>query len=126
MKKVVVLGASPTEWRYSYKAVRMLQDYNYEVIPLGKREGYIGTYPIIKGQPEIPDVYTLTLYLNSRHSSEIEEYILNLNPKRIIFNPGAENPSLETKAKELGIEVIHGCTLVMLSTGTFENEKVSA
>lgn len=126
MKKVVVFGASPTEWRYSYKAVRMLDDYGYEVVPIGKRSGFIGTHAIVSGQPSIDNVDTITLYLNPKHSSEIEDYILSLNPKRIIFNPGAENTDLQAKAVSLGIKTINGCTLVMLSTGNFEEKEFEA
>ena len=122
MKKVVVFGASPTPWRYAYKCVRMLDDHGYEVIPIGKRQGAIHGIKIHTDQMKIEDVDTITLYLNAQHSSEIQEYIFSLNPKRIIFNPGAENPKLADAAIQQGIEIINACTLVMLSTGTFENK----
>lgn len=120
MKKVVVIGASPKEWRYSYKAVRMLSDYDYEVIALGKTAEKIGSTFIQTGQPEIENIYTISLYLNVENSTKIMDYILSLKPRRIVINPGAENSQLEMEAQEQGIEVVRGCTLVMLSTGTFE------
>jgi len=99
----------------------MLQDYDYNVIALGKTADKIGkTY--IQTQPKAwTDIHTLTLYLNSANSSSMEDYILDLNPQRIIINPGAENLALEEAAKKKGIEVIRACTLVMLSTGSFES-----
>ena len=45
--------------------------------------------------------------------------ILNLKPRRVIFNPGSENYALVTKLKEAGIEVVQACTLVMLRTEQF-------
>lgn len=125
MKKVVVIGASPKKWRYSYKAVRMLEDYEYEVIALGKTPENIGSTMIQTGQPKIDDIYTISLYLNIENSTKIMDYILTLEPQRIVINPGAENPQLEMEAQEQGIEVLRGCTLVMLSTGTFEKEATS-
>ena len=119
MDKVVVLGASPTPWRFAYKCVKMLEDHGYEVIPLGKREGVIGDIPIRTDKPDLENVHTITIYLNSRHSNDIASYILSLNPKRIIFNPGAENDELQGLAVANGIEVINACTLVMLSTKSF-------
>jgi hypothetical protein len=59
------------------------------------------------------------MYLNASRQAEYEDYILSLHPKRIIFNPGAENPSFSEKAKQQGIEVLDACTLVMLSVGTY-------
>jgi hypothetical protein len=35
------------------------------------------------------------------------------------MNPGAENSDLAVKAGERGIEVVEGCTLVMLRSGHF-------
>lgn len=123
MKKVVVIGASPTPSRYAYKCVRMLDDHGYSVIPIGKQKGKINDIPIQIDQPEIENVDTITLYLNPKHSDEITPYIFSLNPRRIIFNPGAENPRLEKLANEKGIKTTNMCTLVMLSTGAFEDEK---
>jgi len=120
MKKVVVIGASPKSWRYSYKAVRMLQDYNYEIIALGKTADRIGNTFIDTQQKDWSDIHTISLYLHPKNSSKIQEYILSLSPKRLIINPGAENPTLEEEARKKGIEVIRACTLVMLSTGQFE------
>ena len=70
-------------------------------------------------RPAIADVDTVTLYINPYHQEEWEEYILSLRPKRIIFNPGTENYSLQAKAEKLDIETVFGCTLVMLNTGQY-------
>lgn len=120
MKKVLVIGASPQPWRYAYKAVRMLQDYKYEVIALGKTSDRIGKTFIHTKREPWTDIHTITLYLNPKNSAEMQDYILQLAPKRLIINPGAENSELEEAARKEGIEVMRACTLVMLSTGAFE------
>lgn len=120
MKKVLVIGASPQSWRYAYKAVRMLQDYKYEVIALGKTSDRIGKTFIHTKREPWTDIHTITLYLNPKNSAEMQDYILQLAPKRLIINPGAENSELEEAARKEGIEVMRACTLVMLSTGAFE------
>lgn len=120
MKKILVIGASPKSWRYSYKAVRMLQDYDYEIIALGKTADRIGNTFIETQQKDWADIHTISLYLHPKNSTKIKEYILSLTPERLIINPGAENPTLEEDARKKGIEVIRACTLVMLSTGQFE------
>lgn len=119
MKKTVVLGASPKAYRYSYTATQRLSAKGHEVIPIGISEGDIAGIAIQKGQPDLADVDTITLYLRPERQKEYYEYILSLMPNRIIFNPGTENPELVSLAQAQGIEVEIACTLVMLSVGSY-------
>lgn len=119
MKKTLVLGATPNPARYAYLAVKKLQAYDHEVIPVGIRKGDIEGIPIQNGRPEISDVDTITLYLNPDHQRDYYDYIFSLHPKRLIFNPGTENPELMRLAREKGVEVEVACTLVMLSVGVY-------
>ena len=91
-KKTVVLGASPNPERYSNLAVKRLHEHKIPVVPVGRRDGVIDGETIIKGEPAIDNVHTVTLYLNAANQKQYYDYILSLHPKRIIFNPGAENP----------------------------------
>ena len=119
MKKTLVLGASPNPNRYSYHAVNRLLEKGFEVIPLGIRKGIIGGKEIIQGTPSLENIHTITLYINPNNQIEYYDYMLSLNPKRIIFNPGTENPTLVNLAKEQGIEVEIACTLVLLSLDNY-------
>ena len=121
MKKTVVLGASTNPDRYSYKATSRLKAANHEVVPIGIKKGAIEGIDIIHGEPEIEGVDTITLYLNPKRQEQYYDYILSLKPKRIIFNPGTENPVLMKLAEEsdIEIEVVQACTLVMLSLGHY-------
>lgn len=118
-KKTVVLGASDNPARYSYLAVRKLAAHNHPIIAVGKRAGKVGDVVIQKDHVMEGGVDTVTLYLNPKNQVEYYDYILNLQPKRIIFNPGTENEELIQKAKDNNIEPFIGCTLVMLSTGQY-------
>jgi predicted CoA-binding protein len=118
-KKTVVLGASPNPARYSYLAVNRLAAHGHKVIAIGKRQGKINNIDVIKDQPAEKDVDTVTLYLNSNNQKQYYSYILSLHPKRIIFNPGAENDELAELAVKNNIEPIEACTLVLLSTGQY-------
>lgn len=119
MKKTVVFGASPNPERYAYRAVHALLQKGHEVVPVGIKKGEVGGLPILQGHPEIEDVDTVTLYIGEERQKEHYDYILGLHPKRIIFNPGAENPELFALAREKGIETEEACTLVMLSVGNY-------
>lgn len=119
MKKTLVIGASPKPDRYSNKAVRKLIQFGHPVIALAKREAMIDNTHIVTGYPELSDIDTVTLYIGREHQAEYYDYILNLHPQRIIFNPGTENQELENLAIENGIEAIEACTLVLLSIGEY-------
>lgn len=118
-KKTLVLGASENPSRYSYLAVRKLTNHQHPVVAIGKKKGKVGDVAIETDHLPVQDVHTVTLYLNPRNQQEYYDYILSLQPDRIIFNPGTENEELERMAKENGIETVEGCTLVMLSIGNY-------
>jgi predicted CoA-binding protein len=119
MKKTLVLGATDNPARYAYLAVEKLLRFGHEVVPVGQRETEALGLKIQSGQPEIENIDTVTLYLNPKNQEQYYNYILSIKPKRIIFNPGTENPVLEKMAEEKGVEVVEGCTLVMLSAGQY-------
>lgn len=118
-KKTVVLGASSNPARYSYLAIQRLRAHNHPVIAIGRRVGHVANIDITREHLKEMDVDTVTLYLNPVNQAEYYDYILNLHPKRIIFNPGTENDELIAKARENNIKPVIACTLVMLSTGQY-------
>ena len=117
--KTLVLGASTNEDRYANKAVRKLVENNHEVVAVGRVAGSIGDVPIETGQPMIAVVDTVTLYIGPRFHSEISDYVVKLSPRRVIFNPGTENPEFQQLLESKGIVVEEACTLVLLTTGQF-------
>lgn len=119
MKTTLVIGASEKTDRYSNKAVRLLQYKNKPVVALGKRAGKINETEILTGFPLLKNIHTVSLYLNPANQREYYDYILSLNPKRVIFNPGTENPELYEKLAGKKIEFEEACTLVLLNTGMF-------
>ncbi len=119
-KKTLVLGASANPERFSYDAIRKLQQNDIPVIAVGKREADLGDIIIRKGMPGgITDVHTITLYLSAENQKEYYNFIISLKPKRIIFNPGTVNPEFARMAKRNGIEVVNECMLSMLRKGIF-------
>lgn len=118
-KKTVVIGASPNPERYAYVATQRLRRAGHEVVAVGLRAGKVGDVELRTDRPAVPEVDTVTLYVGPQHQPAWQDYILSLRPKRIIFNPGTENPQLESAAEALGIVTEEACTLVMLSTGSY-------
>ncbi|HEY4334720.1 MAG TPA: CoA-binding protein [Puia sp.] len=118
-KKTLVLGASDNPQRYSYLALNRLRGGGHPVVAIGRKPAAVGDVTIETEKKDFPGVDTVTLYLNSRSQKEYYEYILSLHPKRIIFNPGAENDELARLAQANGIQPLEACTLVLLSTGQY-------
>jgi len=118
-KKTLVLGASDNPSRYSYLAVHRLRNLRHPVVAIGKKPGMVADVPIEKEKKEWQDVDTVTLYLNPAHQKQYYDYIVSLKPKRIIFNPGAENDELSELAIKNGITPMEACTLVLLSTNQY-------
>lgn len=115
----LVLGASPRPDRYSHLAIQRLRAHGLPVLAVGRRPGEVVGVPIQQAVPNGAQVDTVTLYINPFHQRSWYGDILNIGARRIVFNPGTENPELEAMARGRGIEVVHGCTLVMLAAGTW-------
>ncbi len=109
--KVLVFGYSDNPDRYSNIAANLLKDYKHEVVCFNPRSDEFSSLD--------KSIDTLTLYVSKPISDKFFDEIISLNFKRIIFNPGSENDLLEKKLRENGIEIVHGCTLVMLKTSQF-------
>lgn len=120
-KKTVIVGASTNPDRYAYLAAKRLKSNQIPFVPVGIKRGNVLGEEILdlREQPAVEGVDTITLYLNPRNQEMWEDYILNLQPKRIIFNPGTENERLRAKAENQGIDTEYACTLVMLSAGVY-------
>lgn len=119
MKKTLVMGASLNPARISHKAVLRLQGQGIETLAFGLKEGMIGGTAIQKELHPHKNVDTVTLYLGPANQKEYYNYIISLKPRRVIFNPGTENPEFYKMLHSEGISFEVACTLVLLSTGQY-------
>lgn len=114
--KTLVIGASTSPYRYSNIAVNRLLDSGYEVVAIGTRDGEIRGVRIDTEKEVFDHVDTVSLYVNPMIQESYYDYIVNLKPRRVIFNPGTENPEFMHLLEEAGIQTEVACTLVLLST----------
>ncbi len=122
MKTVVILGASDKPERYSNKALLLLKEKGYDVVPVNPTLEMIEGIPVVHALADVaryPDV--LTVYVNPERSAALTDDILALSPRVAIFNPDTENDALESQLAVAGIRIVHACTLVLLKTDTFES-----
>lgn len=114
-KKTLVIGASENPERYSNIAINRLLQSGHPVVALGHKKGNVQGVEISNSPQPFTDIDTVTLYLNPTNQNQYYDYILQLQPKRIIFNPGTENLELAKLAQSKGILTEDACTLVLLS-----------
>ena len=116
-RKIVILGASNKADRTSYTLLKRLQTKaEFSLIPINPALKDIDGLPVLsklEEAPKKPDI--LSIYLNAQRSQELESAILDLQPQKVIFNPGAENPELMAKLKAQGAQVEEACSLILLS-----------
>jgi predicted CoA-binding protein len=119
--KVAVVGASPNPERYAHRALIMLRDAGHHVVPVHPAHATIEGLPVTPSLADLPpgDIDTVTLYLGPDRSNALRDDLLRLRPRRVLFNPGAENPALAANLQSAGIATEEACTLVLLRTGAF-------
>jgi uncharacterized protein len=118
-KKTLILGATPNEDRYANIAAKRLVQKGHPIVNVGLRAGEAAGVTIEKPETIHTDIDTITLYVGPQRQQTLYDYILKTHPRRIIFNPGAENSVLSAMANKEGIETENACTLVLLSIGQY-------
>ena len=119
----LIVGASENSARYSNMAAHKLLANGFKIKCFANRAGNIQGHSIETSLPEANSIHTITMYVGPKNQADLINKLIQLNPKRIIFNPGTENPEFEQEAQKKGIEVIEACTLVMLSAGNYSKSK---
>ena len=118
--KTLVIGASINPERYAYKAIHLLVKNEIEVVPMGLKPGFVANLLIVSPLIVQVNIHTITLYLGASKQEPYYDFILKINPKRVIFNPGTENPKLAKLLNGKGILWENACTLVLLSTNQYK------
>jgi predicted CoA-binding protein len=118
-KKTLVLGASDNPARYSFLAIHKLREHKHPVVAFGKRTAMVEDVPVQSETTPIQDLDTVTVYLNPNNQKSYYDFVLEQHPRRVIFNPGAENPEFKKTLTEHGVQVMEACTLVLLGTGQY-------
>lgn len=118
--KTIVLGATTKPDRFACRAMETLMAYGHRAVPVNPAFDDVLGQPCYARVANVPGpIDTITVYLGPLRSEPLIPEILAARPRRLILNPGAENENLATQAREAGIEVVEGCTLVMLQSGAF-------
>jgi len=118
-KKTLVLGATTKPDRYAFKAINMLVEKGHTVLAIGQNTGEVAGVKIYTKAIPVKNVDTVTLYLNPTRQRDYYNYIIEAQPKRVVFNPGTENPELYQLLELNNIKAEVACTLVLLATNQY-------
>lgn len=118
-KPTLVIGASTDPTRYSYRAINLLRTYGHPVFGLGRDQGVVSDVELVQDWYLEWKVDTVTLYINPKIQPLYYDKIIQLKPKRVIFNPGTENREFAELLAKNDIESEEACTLVLLSIGEY-------
>jgi len=118
-KKTLVLGATTKPERYAFLAITKLVEKGHTVLAIGQNTGEVAGVKIYTKNIPLKNIDTVTLYLNPARQRDYYNYIIETKPKRVIFNPGTENPEFYQLLQGNGIKVEVACTLVLLATNQY-------
>ncbi len=119
-RTTAILGASDDPERYAYKAMERLLEKGHQVVLVNPKLGPFRELPVVDSLADISEtIDTVTVYLSAKRSTPLEKELVAMKPKRVVFNPGAENGDLEAALDAAGIPWMHACTLVLLATGKY-------
>ena len=119
--RTLVIGASDNPDRYSHKVVLKLLDSGIKVIPMGINQGNIADLVIVRPFEKQKNIHTVSIYITPKVQKEYYKYIINLQPKRVLFNPGTENPKFSKILQKHNIYWENSCSLVLLSTNQYQS-----
>ncbi|MGF1532177.1 MAG: CoA-binding protein [Bernardetiaceae bacterium] len=125
MPTTLVLGASSNPGRVAYQAIHELKAAREDLILIGLRPDTVAEQRILTPKDDLsqlPPIDTLTLYVGPQNQAFWYDFILDAKPKRVIFNPGTENPELEERLRAANIGVLRACTLVLLTLGQYQTD----
>lgn len=118
-KKTLIIGASTKENRPVRKAIEMLVKNGHSVVALGQNTGEIAAIKIQTKAVPVKNIDTVSLYIRPSLQKNYYNYIVEAKPKRVIFNPGTENPEFSMLLKTNNIEVENACTIILLTTNQY-------
>ena len=122
-ERVVMLGASNNPHRAAFEAIEALTHHGHEVVPVNPRLTAIGGHPCVSELVDVKGgVDTITVYLRAELAEPLGDAMIELNPRRVIFNPGSESGALKQQLEAAGIEVQWQCTLVLLRSGQYQRK----
>src|SRR5260370_10905677 len=108
---IAVIGASADRAKFGNKCVRAYAHHGYQVYPINPKETEIEGWPAFRPLADVPaaQLDRVSIYLPPAVALSLLPDIARKAVKEVWFNPGADDPEVLAKARELGLNVIAAC-----------------
>ena len=112
--RIAIIGASADRAKFGNKAVRAYLAGGYQVFPIHPTAKMIEGLPAYHSILEVPaeELDRVSLYLPPQIGLQAIEEIARKSVGEVWLNPGAESPALIDRARQLGLKVVIGCSIV--------------
>jgi predicted CoA-binding protein len=118
-KKTLIIGATTKPEKAAFKAIEMLTAKGHSVLALGQNTGEVAGVKINTKAIPVKNIDTISLYINPARQRDYYNYIVEAKPKRVLFNPGTENPEFYQLLELNNIKFEAACTLVLLTLNKY-------
>ena len=117
MPTIVVIGASADRSKFGNRCVRAYVQQGWTVHPINPRETTIEGLTTYRSIGDVPAGFIdrVSVYLPASLGLKVlDEIAQRGDVGEVMLNPGADDPEMVTKAHELGLNVVTGCSLIAI------------
>jgi predicted CoA-binding protein len=112
-KVVAVIGASNNRSKFGNKALRAFANQGFTVIPINPNEAIVEGYRTFASVLDVPGPIDMaTVYVPAQAGVRVVQELAEKGVPEIWLNPGADEPEVVAKARELGVNVIRACSII--------------
>ena len=113
MKTVAIIGASSNRAKYGNKALRAYERRGYRVIPINPNEVEVEGHRTFASVLDVPEPIDMaTVYVPPEIGVRVLEDIAKKGIPEVWLNPGADEPEVVARARELGLQPVIACSIV--------------
>ncbi len=114
-RTVAVIGASSNRSKYGNKALRAFEHQGYRVIPINPHEREVEGHKAYASVLDVPDPIDLaTVYVPADVGLKVVDELAKRGIAEVWLNPGADEPEVVARARELGLKTIQACSIIAI------------
>jgi uncharacterized protein len=111
---IAVVGASADRGKFGNKAVRAYLRQGYAVYPVHPKAAAIEGQPAYRSVLDVPvaKLDRVSIYLPPDIALQVLEDVARKPAQEVWLNPGADSPAVVARARDLGLSVVVGCSIL--------------
>ena len=112
-KTVAVIGASSNRNKFGNKALRAFEHQGYTVIPINPNETEVEGHRTFGSVLDVPgSIDVATVYVPAPVGVRVMDDLAQKQIPEVWLNPGADDPEVVARARELGVPIIQACSII--------------